>query len=98
MSLVPTFHDQAERELNEGANTYAGLRPGLGHAFIDAVENAVELLCESPFIGKAVQGQVRAWIVRGFPYSLYYRVRGEELRILAVAHHRRRPSYWRGRS
>jgi hypothetical protein len=24
-------------------------------------------------------------------------VRGEELRVIALAHHRRRPSYWSGR-
>jgi len=29
-----------------------------------------------------------------FPYQLLYRVDGEEIRILAVMHKRRRPLYW----
>jgi len=32
-----------------------------------------------------------------FPYSLIYTESGDEIRILAVAHHSRRPGYWRGR-
>ena len=32
-----------------------------------------------------------------FPYSLVSSVREHELRILAVAHQKRRPFYWRGR-
>jgi hypothetical protein len=35
--------------------------------------------------------------MRRFPYSLIYTVIGDEVRILAVAHHSRRPGYWRGR-
>jgi hypothetical protein len=29
-----------------------------------------------------------------FPYSIIYYVRGDELRVIALAHHRRRPEYW----
>jgi hypothetical protein len=32
-----------------------------------------------------------------FPYRLIYRVEGEEIRIYAVAHVRRKPGYWRRR-
>lgn len=31
--------------------------------------------------------------VRRFPYSLVYTTRSEQIIILAVAHHRRRPEY-----
>ncbi len=32
-----------------------------------------------------------------FPYSLVYSVRPNEIRIVAVAHQKRRPFYWRAR-
>jgi hypothetical protein len=32
-----------------------------------------------------------------FRYALIYTVVGDQIRILAVAHHSRRPGYWRGR-
>jgi len=36
-------------------------------------------------------------LTEGAVYSIVYYVRGEELRVIALAHHRRRPSYWSGR-
>jgi hypothetical protein len=36
--------------------------------------------------------------MRRFPYSLIYAALVDEIRILAVAHHSRRPGYWRDRS
>jgi hypothetical protein len=35
--------------------------------------------------------------MRRFPFSLIYRVDRDTIAILAVAHHSRRPGYWRRR-
>ncbi|MBS1914061.1 MAG: hypothetical protein JST22_18890 [Bacteroidetes bacterium] len=32
-----------------------------------------------------------------FPYWLVYSIRANEIRILAVAHQKKRPNYWRSR-
>ena len=40
---------------------------------------------------------VRRLGVRRFPYHVIYLETRDELRILAVAHDRRRPGYWRSR-
>lgn len=96
MTLPIIFHELAEAELNEGAAYYAQARPGLGEAFIAEVQHAVEDLAASPLAGKAVESDVRWWLVRRFPYSVLYRVRDGHIRILAIAHHKRRPFYWAG--
>lgn len=36
--------------------------------------------------------------LRRFPYSVIYYIRAEELRVVALAHHRRKPGYWSGRN
>jgi len=36
-------------------------------------------------------------IVTGFPYDVVYIVHDDVVSILAVAHHHRRPGYWRDR-
>jgi plasmid stabilization system protein ParE len=41
---------------------------------------------------------LRRFVLPRFPYSLIYRHLGaDEVRILAVAHQKRRPRYWTGR-
>jgi len=92
------FHELAERELLEAASYYSRTQRELGAGLILEVERATMLLAESPLLGRGIDDQYRVWALRRFPYSLYYRLRGEELQILAVAHQRRRPFYWRGRS
>jgi hypothetical protein len=32
--------------------------------------------------------------VKGFPFSVHYRVEANGILIFAVAHHARRPGYW----
>jgi toxin ParE1/3/4 len=66
----------------------------LGLAFVAELERAVNLVLANPQLGAAFRGTRRRYILRRFPYSIIYRATVEELQILAVAHHRRRPGYW----
>jgi len=97
VTLPAIFHELAESELNEAAEYYAQARPGLGEAFLAEVQGAVNALAATPAAGQAVEGDVRWWLVRRFPYSVFHRVRADHIRILAIGHQKRRPFYWRGR-
>ncbi|MEO8436328.1 MAG: type II toxin-antitoxin system RelE/ParE family toxin [Pyrinomonadaceae bacterium] len=68
-------------------------------------EQSVNILLQHPGLGSPWRGRGRRrYLMKRFPYSLIYlsysliyMVSGDEIRILAVAHHNRRPGYWRGR-
>ena len=97
--MTPSVSSEADRELTEGAVYYA--REGgreLGLAFIAEFERTVSLLCEHPNIGTVWRAARRRFPLRRFPYSVIYYIHGDELRVIAIAHHRRRPTYWRARS
>ena len=83
--------------MNEAAAYYAKARPGLGEAFIVEVEQAVAALAASPEAGAEVESGVRWWLVKRLPYSVLYRLHDDQIRVLAIAHQKRRPFYWRGR-
>jgi hypothetical protein len=36
--------------------------------------------------------------LRRFPFSIIYYTSGDSLRVIALAHHRRKPQYWSGRT
>lgn len=97
MTLSVIFHELAENELNEASAYYDRARPGLGDTFVVEVQRAVEALAASPLAGASVEDDVRWWLVPRFPYSIVYRVRNDHIRILAIAHQKRRPCYWRVR-
>ena len=95
--LGSSFHEDARAEFDEVADFYGMERASLGLAFVSAVEKAVDHVCEYPDSCPVIRGRVHKARVRRFPYSVMYSVVGNKLRVLAVAHDRRRPYYWSGR-
>jgi toxin ParE1/3/4 len=89
------FHPLAEQELIDAAVYYEEENQGLGLEYLSVVEHAANLLTRYPNVGSVVRGSIRRLILPRFPYSLLYRVVDKEIiRILAVAHHKRKPRYW----
>ena len=91
------FHADANAEMTEAAQYYEQRAFGLGLSFLDAVEAAVEKVLQEPEAYGLVGAEIRRKLVDRFPYSLLYAIDGERIRIVAVAHHKRRPGYWRSR-
>ena len=87
----------AREELNEAAAFYEASVPGLGETFLDDVERAIETIRERPGMGASAGRGFRKSFIRRFPFTIVYAQRDEEIVIVAIAHQRRRPGYWRGR-
>jgi plasmid stabilization system protein ParE len=92
------WHPLAETELNEAANHLLEQdQPGLARRLILEAQRSVAMLSEVPGGGRLLRDGIRSWHLRVFRYSLIYRVGTDHVRILAVAHDRRRPYYWKSR-
>jgi plasmid stabilization system protein ParE len=61
-------------------------------AFELQLDRAVRAIEEAPERFPRIQGETRRALVIGFPFSMVFRVRGDEIRVLAIAHTRRRHS------
>jgi plasmid stabilization system protein ParE len=67
----------------------------LGWSYLEEVEHTVSFLIRYPEAGSKVRGSVRRLTLPKFSYSLLYRtLENDQIRILAVAHHKRGPQYW----
>jgi toxin ParE1/3/4 len=88
------FHPEAEFEVIEAAAHYESEVPGLGERFGDELERVIELLIDNPKLGATVEGEIRHFVLRRFPFSVIYAEVGDVLYILAVAHGSRKPGYW----
>ena len=93
-----TFHPAAAEEFRVAAGYYDDVLPELGRRFYEAVRHAADLVAQYPDAGSPrTRTGARQLLIVGFPYDLVYWRRGEEVEVLALAHHRRRPNYWRER-
>ena len=93
-----SFHELAERELNDAALYYEQESAGLGIKFLYEVERYIDAIVRKPSAGQKVRGQVRRRLLRRFPYGVLYSVKDDGIRILAIMNLKRRPLYWVGRS
>lgn len=92
------LHPEAEQDLREAA-TYYRERAGsaLSQALFTDFEHSIQLLMQHPLMGTSWINGKRRFIMKHFPYSIVYSVEAEEIKVFAVAHHSRRPDYWRKR-
>ncbi len=97
MSHKISIHEAAESELNDAADFYDIACVNLGSVFIEEVQRTIKNISELPNAAPVIRGQVRKKLIAKFPYSVIYSVHSDEIRILAVAHQKRRPFYWRSR-
>ncbi len=88
---------EAEDDLTEAASFLEERVDGLGVDLTVEVEHANARLEENPYVGPRLERGVRKLRVNRFPYNLVYRILPDEVLVLAVAHHRRRPRFWRDR-
>jgi toxin ParE1/3/4 len=91
------FHPEALNEYAEAVQYYVQQRAEVAQAFIDAVENAVYQIRESPNRWNLVDEDVRRCLTRKFPYAILYTIEQDYILILAVMHCSREPGYWKSR-
>jgi toxin ParE1/3/4 len=91
------FHPAALIEYSEAVQHYAQNRTALAQAFIDAVENTIYRIRESPTTWQIIDEDVRRCMTRKFPYGVLYTVEENEILILAIMHCSREPNYWKNR-
>ena len=87
----------AELEMTEASLFYDDATSGLGNDFLDDVQQAVDRLCSYPQAGEEVAPGLRRIILHRFPFGIIYSVEEAGILIIAIAHHGRRPGYWRSR-
>jgi len=91
------LHPLADQELTEVAVYYERQADGLGSEFLAEFGRTLEFLLQFPGAGRFLTHGNRRVSLHRFPYHLIYRIEPARVFILAIAHHRRAPGYWRGR-
>jgi toxin ParE1/3/4 len=89
------FHPEARIEARSSATWYRERSREAALTFTSTVTEAVQAIRERPEVCAPWRHtEVRRRILRRFPYSIFYVVEKDLVVIVAVAHHKRRPSYW----
>lgn len=90
------FTSAALPELKEAMTYYEREQPGLGLAFLNEIDSAVNRILRFPHAWHPVSARSRRCRTHRFPFGLLYQIRTDEILITAVMDLRRDPRLWRG--
>jgi len=94
--------EEASQEAIEAAAWYEYEQAGLGAEFFADIDAAIDVIEEnfiplSPLPEEAGDTGAKRLILDRFPYDIVAIELPEETVVIAVAHHSRKPGYWRNR-
>ena len=98
MSFVVKRPRVVEEDHLLAAAWYDEQQPGLGDTFLDGVESTVVSVQANPFLYSNRFADVRCVRLKRFKkYGVFYVIRGEEIRLLAIWHGGGNPRWLRER-
>jgi plasmid stabilization system protein ParE len=91
------FHEDAATEYEAAFDWYFQRSRLAAQKFADELNQAVQSIAQSPQRWPSYMLSTRRFFLRHFPFAVIYRELPSAVQILAVAHGRRRPGYWKKR-
>lgn len=88
----------ARRDFDESFDWYAERSVQAATRFANAVDAALSAVSVQPNRFAAIDEFHRECSVGRFPFRIVFRVAADRIVVGAIAHAKRRPSYWKGRS
>jgi len=91
------FHAEAAAEFEAAFAWYAARSRKVADQYLAELDRAITVIVDSPRSWERVIGPWRRYPLRRFPFLIYFRETDSGIEVVAVAHGRRSPGYWRDR-
>ena len=90
-------HPAAVVEARAAAEWYRERSASAANAFLAEIDHAIERISQSPEMWPSYVGGTKRFLLHRFPFSVIYREVFGSIQVVAVAHAKRRPGYWKSR-
>ncbi len=97
MAFNVVFHEEAEQEIFDAANFYEEVSHTLTIEFFDELFSVIDTVVASPNRNQEISKGFRKSNLKRFPFKVVYKIENEKIVVVAIAHHKRKPNYWKKR-
>ena len=98
MDVKPVeFHPEALAEAEAALKWYAERSDRAARSLLADLEKAIETISKAPKRWPEFEPPCRRYPLVRFPFFVVYHEEARSITVIAVAHGRRRPGYWRVR-
>lgn len=98
MTYRVVFTPSAKEDLRETRDWYDKDGLGLGNVVLNEILASTNRIASNPKHFAKVYGEIRQLMLPRFPYVISFRVRGEQVEVLAILHGHRNPDVWKRRN
>jgi toxin ParE1/3/4 len=91
------LHPEAQHEAEAAYEWYADRSAQAAEGFALELDQAIFSIAENPTAWPLYLRHTRRYLLRRYPFAVVYRQKPTVVEVVAIAHARRRPGYWRSR-
>jgi plasmid stabilization system protein ParE len=97
MASEVSFHEEASAEFEAAFEWYYLRSEFVASRFVEEMNTAIAAISNAPQRWPIAALGTRKYFLHHFPFAIVYREAASGIQILAVAHGRRKPGYWKKR-
>lgn len=97
MAYKLTILEPALQELDKAIEWYLPISELLVQGLLKDYYMALKEMEEHPLHFPLISKKFRKCNLQRFPYKVIYTIKEKEIIVIAFAHHKRRPGYWKNR-
>jgi plasmid stabilization system protein ParE len=91
------IHEEAALEYEAALEWYLERSFLAASKFVEAISRGMDMIVEAPDRWPAGGRGTRRFLLQRFPFAIVYRDLPAAIQVLAIAHARRKPGYWKQR-
>lgn len=88
---------EAFEDLNEALDFYLSKSHKIAHDFYSIIEYSLDTIQNAPKRCKIIENPFRSFVIQRFPFKIIYCEEENEIIVIAIAHLKRNPDYWKTR-
>lgn len=93
MTTTLRFHPNVEKDLASIYRWYENKVVGLGEAFLDIFYSSCDNILNFPLSSPQIYNKFHRFLMKKFPYAIYYQILNSEVIIFGLFHHSQNPRY-----
>jgi len=90
--------DEAEADFDKSYDYYASKSKNIANNFYKQIDINLEKISENPFLYPLSQKDVRRYVMKKFPFVIYYQIKELTISVIAIFHTSRNPEIWKDRT
>jgi plasmid stabilization system protein ParE len=90
--------NEAEDDFDESYEYYSFKSTKIADNFFNIINASFSDISNNPFQYQNIFKDVRKYVVRKFPFIIYYQINNISIRIIAIFHTSRNPLIWKERT